>query len=201
MFFFHHSHPHRILKNLVVLEDKTFTVHRPMKLLQKYQFIPQPIEHVFSFYADVRNLPQLLPKFMGFEILKQPNRPLQKGDHLKYKVSLFGIPFYWESEIPIFDPPYRFVDTQTSGPYYRFAHSHNFIEVEHGTLVLDTVAYQSLPTPLHLIGDLWVAPTLEAIFASRQQKIADHFQAPNLLNTTELSYIPNLNEERPQEFD
>ena len=64
---------------------------------------------------------------------------LEKGTLLDYRLRLRGIPIRWQSEICAWEPPYRFVDRQTKGPYSLWVHEHTFTEKKGGTTIGDRV--------------------------------------------------------------
>jgi ligand-binding SRPBCC domain-containing protein len=63
----------------------------------------------------------------------------------------FGIKQKLTVRITEFDFPNRFVDEMEKGAFKRFYHTHEFIEKENGTLMIDTFDYTS---PFGLVGKL-----------------------------------------------
>ena len=94
---------------------------------------------------------------------------------IDYKLRLHGIPIRWQSEISIWEPPTRFVDRQTRGPYRLWHHEHSFVERDGGTLVIDHVNYR--PPGGRLVNRLFVVPDLRKIFGFRMQKLSELFGA------------------------
>jgi len=87
---------------------------------------------------------------------------------------LRGIPLRWQSEISVWDPPRRFVDRQTKGPYSLWVHEHVFADHDCGTIVGDRVEYA---VPGGRLVQRWlVAPDLERIFAFRRQRLRQIFK-------------------------
>jgi len=86
---------------------------------------------------------------------------------------LRGIPLRWQSEITVWEPPRRFVDRQTRGPYSLWVHEHIFKEQDGGTLIGDRVEY-AVPGG-RLAQKLLVAPDLERIFKYRHQVLQELF--------------------------
>ena len=66
------------------------------------------------------------------------------GTLLDYKLRVHGLPLRWQSEITVWEPPFRFVDEQRHGPYRKWKHTHTFEEKPGGTLCLDHVEYAVL---------------------------------------------------------
>jgi ligand-binding SRPBCC domain-containing protein len=139
------------------------------------QRVARPLAIVFPFFAEARNLEAITPPWLHFRILNQGPIVLRRGTIIDYRLRLHGIPFRWQSVIDDWDPPVRFVDRQTRGPYRLWRHEHRFEERDGGTLIRDEVMYAILGP--RWIGRLLVAPSLERIFAYRRQIIARHFAA------------------------
>src|SRR5262249_1609165 len=140
--------------------------------------IPRPLDEVFPFFADARNLERITPAFLDFHFLTPLPIVMQSGTLIDYQIRLFGLPFKWQTRIEEFEPPHRFVDIQTRGPYRLWRHTHEFREIAEGTLVVDRVRYE---LPLGLLGTLahalFVGRTLQKIFDFRQQtlgRMLDH---------------------------
>ncbi|MDH3443620.1 MAG: CDP-paratose 2-epimerase, partial [Deltaproteobacteria bacterium] len=79
----------------------------------------------------------------------------------------------WQSEIAVWDPPLRFVDRQTRGPYRLWVHEHKFISKQGGTIVEDSVQYAALGGGI--VQRLLVAPDLRRIFSHRHKVLQEIF--------------------------
>ncbi len=101
---------------------------------------------------------------------------IRAGTLIDYRLRLHGIPIRWQSEISVWEPPLRFVDRQTRGPYRLWIHEHRFVEQEGGTLVIDHVNYR-VPGG-SLINRLFIVPDLRKIFGFRMQKLQELFGQP-----------------------
>jgi ligand-binding SRPBCC domain-containing protein len=141
--------------------------------LQTELWLPQPPDRVFKFFADPRNLERITPPWLSFEILTPPDIEIEKGTLLDYRLRLRGIPLCWQSEIAVWEPPHRFVDRQTKGPYSLWVHEHTFTENDTGTTVGDRVEY-AVPGG-RLIHKFLVAPDLEKIFQYRRKILEEIF--------------------------
>lgn len=141
-------------------------------ILEHEQFIPRPLAEVFPFFADAGNLEAITPEFLNFRILTPRPIPMHPGSLIDYQIKLFGVPMKWRTRIEEFEPPNRFVDVQLRGPYKLWHHTHEFREVEGGTLMTDRVRYQLYLGPLGWLAHaLWVRRTLTRIFEHRRQTI------------------------------
>jgi ligand-binding SRPBCC domain-containing protein len=135
--------------------------------------LPQPLENVFPFFSDARNLERLTPDWLKFEVLTPGPVEMAVGTLIEYRLRLRGLPIRWRSEITAWEPPYRFVDEQRRGPYRAWIHEHTFEEREGQTLARDRVLYDHLGG--RLINRLLVAPDVAKIFAFRRQKMEEIF--------------------------
>ena len=155
-----------------------------MPVFQTRQWVPRPLEEVFGFFAEARNLERITPPFLRFSICDSGEIPMREGTMIDYKLRLHGLPLRWRSLIEAWEPGVRFVDTQVKGPFERWWHEHRFHEAPGGTWVEDTVHYE---LPLGRLGQAlagwWVARDVAKIFAYRHQAIDElfpprHAQAP-----------------------
>lgn len=146
--------------------------------LQMEQWVPQPIEKVFSFFSEARNLETITPSHLGFRIVHMSTDKIESATRLTYRLQVHGVPFTWQSMILDWDPPRRFTDIQVEGPYQFWAHTHDFIEKDGGTLIRDHVYYR---VPLWLLGEVILHPfirrDLESIFQYRWEKVAEIFKS------------------------
>jgi hypothetical protein len=140
--------------------------------LIREQWISKPIEEAFDFFSRPENLEEITPPWLGFRIVNA-DRQLHTGSLINYKLRVRGLPMRWTSEITVWEPPYRFVDTQVRGPYKLWHHTHRFSAQNGGTLIGDHVDY-ALPFGIfgQLAHALMVRRDVETIFRYRQQRLA-----------------------------
>jgi ligand-binding SRPBCC domain-containing protein len=136
--------------------------------------IPAPIDTVFSFFSDARNLQRITPPFLNFRLLSSPSE-MRKGARIDYRLRLRGVPFKWQSEITAWEPGVRFRDEQRRGPYRYWKHVHLFTADDEGTVVEDGVDYDVAGG--RYVHDWIVAPELMRIFTYRQHKLQEIFGA------------------------
>jgi len=146
--------------------------------LERSLFLPRPREEVFAFFSDAANLERITPPFLNFHIITARPIAMKPGAIIDYKLRLYGIPFQWRTLIETFDPPVSFSDVQVTGPYRRWHHLHEFVEVPGGTEMRDRVDYE-LPFPLFapIVHPLFVRRSVQQIFDYRNKIISEIFGA------------------------
>jgi ligand-binding SRPBCC domain-containing protein len=145
--------------------------------LESRIWLRRPLELVFPFFADARNLEQLTPPWLRFQVLTAGEIRIAAGTRIDYRLRLRGIPIRWQSEITEWNPPRRFVDEQRGGPYRLWIHEHLFREHNGLTLAEDHVQYAVLGGAL--VNRLLVEPDLARVFRYRRRKLAELFgEAP-----------------------
>ncbi|MGE5219872.1 MAG: SRPBCC family protein [Chloroflexota bacterium] len=138
-------------------------------------WLPAPRDRVFEFFADPGNLERLTPPWLHFEIITPPGTVIRQGVLLDYRLRLRVLPLRWQSEISVWEPPHRFVDRQTKGPYSLWVHEHTFADHDGGTRVGDRVQY-AVPGG-RLVQKFFVAPDLDRIFRYRHRVLEEIFAA------------------------
>ena len=141
--------------------------------LDRSQVLPGTPDEVFPFFADARNLEAITPPILRFEVVTPDPIEMGVGTLIQYRLQLHRVPVRWLTSIQAWDPPYRFVDTQVSGPYPLRHHTHTFEPHPGATLMRDIVRYA---IPFGPLGDvahrLFVQRDVEAIFDFRREELA-----------------------------
>ncbi len=141
------------------------------------QFLPLPIDKVFPFFADAYNLEKITPQLLSFKIESVSTPEVQKNTEIVYTLKVHGIPMRWRTDIAEWNPPHQFVDNQLSGPYKCWHHTHSFVEVPGGTLMIDRVKIQ---LPMGYLG--WIVARLPVladvtkIFSYRRKSIFSYLK-------------------------
>jgi len=138
-------------------------------------FIPLSPEQVFPFFCDVANLQRITPPELDFRILTPLPIDIGLGTTVDYHLRLFGLPFSWTSRITHWEPPFKFVDEQVSGPYKEWIHTHSFHSQSGGTTMEDHVSYRLPYPPLGEMAYPLVWTHLQRIFSYRQGVIRQVF--------------------------
>lgn len=149
----------------------------PIHRLHLQQYIDRPLDEVFSFFAEARNLERITPPWLRFEVQGDESIPMTVGTHIDYRLHVHRIPIRWTSRIEEWEPGVSFIDRQVRGPYALWHHRHTFAAEGSGTVVGDEVHYA---VPLGRLGELahplFVARDLRRIFDYR------HAAVPRLLS-------------------
>lgn len=122
-------------------------LRNPEHILRSRTLLPRSVEESFDFFSDASNLERITPPELRFRIVPPVPQEIREGTLIDYRLSLFGLPFGWRTEITRWAPPFEFVDTQLSGPYAQWIHRHTFTPSDGGTIMEDEVRYR-LPVPL-----------------------------------------------------
>jgi len=143
------------------------------------QWLPRPLEEVFAFFSDARNLEAITPPWLQFHVLTPQPIMMGAGTLIDYRLRVRGLPLRWQSEITAWEAPRRFIDEQRRGPYRQWLHEHLFAERDGGTLVRDRIDYAVPGGPLApLLHRWWVGPDVQTIFAFRHRQLEERFGKP-----------------------
>jgi uncharacterized protein (TIGR01777 family) len=149
------------------------------RVLEASQWVPRPIEQVFPFFSEAKNLEQITPEFLNFNIVDVSTPQIELGTRIRYKLKIRGVPAGWLTHISAWSPPHRFVDEQEKGPYAKWHHTHSFEPMAGGTLLKDRVLFR---LPVGFLGDVvagaLVKNDVSKIFQFRRQKITELFGGP-----------------------
>ena len=139
--------------------------------------VEAPLAEVFDFFSHPRNLAEITPAEMGFEILGDPPAEVREGLLIDYRVRVAGLPLRWRTLIRDYEPGRRFVDVQLRGPYRSWEHEHRFAaDGAARTRMTDRVVYRLPFGPLGRVAhSLFVAAELRKIFDHRAAAIGRRF--------------------------
>ena len=142
-------------------------------VLEREQLLPRPVDEVFAFFAQARNLERITPAWLRFEVLTPAPIDMRRGTLIRYRLRIHAVPLRWISRIEEWESGRVFVDRQLRGPYRLWDHRHEFVDCDEGTVVRDRVRYA---LPLGRLGGLahaaFVRRDLERIFDFRQAAVA-----------------------------
>ena len=148
-----------------------------MYQLIKKQCVKTDLQTCWDFFSSPRNLKEITPDYMGFDVLTEIPEKMYEGLMIEYKVTpLLNIPMNWITEIKYVHDKEFFVDEQRKGPYKIWHHEHHFKAVEGGVEMTDIVSYE---IPLGFLGRLMhplvVKKKLEEIFEYRVKRVDEIF--------------------------
>jgi uncharacterized protein (TIGR01777 family) len=173
----HHNFSYRFptidsaLTNIFLPEGK-----KGAYVFEAVQWVPKPVDEVFSFFSEAKNLEVITPKWLNFQIKNMSTPTIQKGSLINYRLRIKGVPAGWRTLIGQWSPPHMFVDEQLKGPYSLWHHTHKFESSHMGTLMEDRVIYR---VPLGPIGDLvrliMIKSDIQKIFRHRFKIVNEVF--------------------------
>ncbi len=175
---FTYKHPtiDSALEEIFVPEGK-----RGAYVFEASQWVPRPVDEVFSFFSEAKNLEVITPEWLNFHIKKMSTPTIQEGSLIDYRLKIKGVPAHWRTLIGRWSPPHMFVDEQLKGPYSLWHHTHKFEASHAGTLLEDRVIYK---VPMGPIGDLvrviMIKSDIHKIFRHRFKVVNDLFNGKRL---------------------
>jgi len=142
--------------------------------LRQVQYIDEPIEKVFDFFSEAKNLEKITPEYLKFRITYQSTPKIKEGTIFKYKLRVHGLPVKWKTNIINWNTNEQFTDYQVKGPYKVWYHTHTFYQIGDGVLMVDDVLYK---LPFAYFGELFglwlVKKDVPDIFNYRAQVMSD----------------------------
>lgn len=137
------------------------------------------MSEVFPFFAAAENLGVITPPELGFRIDSELPIEMRSGALIEYTIRLYGLPMRWRTLITKWNPPYSFEDTQLTGPYAKWVHTHQFVDDRGGTTIEDRIEYA---LPFGFAGRIAhpvVSAQLKRIFSYRETVLLGRFTAPS----------------------
>jgi ligand-binding SRPBCC domain-containing protein len=145
---------------------------------KREQKVNSTLEEVWDFISSPRNLKEITPDYMGFDITTE-NLPekMYPGMIISYTVTpLLGIKTTWVTEITQVKDKVYFVDEQRVGPYTIWHHEHFIEPIEGGVLMKDIVSYKP---PFGFLGSiantLVIKKKLNEIFNYRTKALDERY--------------------------
>jgi ligand-binding SRPBCC domain-containing protein len=146
------------------------------------QLISAPVEEVWDFISSPKNLKEITPDYMGFEITSRNlSEKIYPGMIISYTVKpVLGVRMIWVTEITHIEEMRYFVDEQRIGPYSMWHHQHFIEPTDQGVLMTDIVSYSP---PLGFLGvlanNIFIRKQLKAIFNYRENILEKRFPEAN----------------------
>lgn len=151
-----------------------------MHLICETQDVSAPVEEVWEFLKNPKNLNQITPSDLRFEFLDPLPEEMYNGLILRYRIQipLFGR-WNWVTEIKHIRDGVAFVDEQRFGPYRFWHHYHEARPIPGGTRIIDRVHYMMPFGSLgKLVHALFVRRMVGQIFAHRRIRLEEIFGPP-----------------------
>ena len=146
--------------------------------LEQTQFLPISLDTAWNFFATPKNLNEVTPTDMVFEITSNLPDKMYEGLMITYKIRpMLNIPINWCTEITHIKEREFFVDEQRLGPYNIWHHEHHFKEADGGVLMTDLLHYDIGKSICGWIaGELFVHKKVKEIFSYRYQVLENYFK-------------------------
>jgi ligand-binding SRPBCC domain-containing protein len=147
----------------------------PNGSLMRFQFeqriaLPRPV--VFAFHEDPEHLVLLHEGWAAFRMIHHSGRVNQESK-IWFETTIAGIlPVAMGFEHIVYEPPLRIGEQLIHGPFRKFTHTHEFDEINTGTIVRDLL---DVELPWYYGGEfvmkLFVAPMLQRAFRLRGETL------------------------------
>lgn len=146
------------------------------KIVHK-QIIKAPKEICFDLARDVEVHTKTTTPTKEKAVAGVTEGLLEEGDIVTWEATHFDIRQRLTAKIVSMERPHQFKDTMVKGAFHSFNHTHEFIEISEGTLMIDTFDYKS---PLGILGIL-----ADKLFLERYMKQFIAFRAMELKKIAE----------------
>jgi len=146
--------------------------------LKQEQFLPINLEEAWQFFATPKNLNEITPEDMVFEIISDLPNTMYEGLFINYRLKpMLNIPINWCTEITHIKEKEYFVDEQRKGPYTIWHHEHHFKAVEGGVLMTDILHYDVGKWIFgRIAGRLFINKKVKSIFDHRNKVLETYFK-------------------------
>ncbi|ALC90742.1 cell division protein [Bacillus sp. FJAT-18017] len=122
-----------------------------MPVIQHIEWINAPIEVCFDLARNVDIHIQTTSATKERAVGGITKGLLEFGDSVTWEAVHFGIKQRLTAKVTMMEKPQIFVDVMVKGAFASFEYTHQFVEEEGGTLMMDTFKYKS---PFGVIGIL-----------------------------------------------
>lgn len=105
--------------------------------------IEAPVERCFALSLSIDAHTDSMAPSGERAIAGTTSGQIGPGESVTWSARHFGVRFRMTSRITTHEPPTRFIDEQTSGPFARWWHEHEFHAVHDGTLMIDRIEFDA----------------------------------------------------------
>ena len=129
--------------------------------------IKQPLNNVFDFYSNPRNINLLTPWFA--KVSCTPEKKISKNEVFTIEINMFGIKNKVEILIKNYEENKLFTDLQIKGPFNYWEHNHIFKYENNETIMYDVINYNS---KFKLLDKMYIFHLIfKILFYYREKKI------------------------------
>ena len=141
------------------------------------QYLNSDIKSVWEFASSPKNLKQITPDYMLFNITSENQDKMYPGMIISYQIApILKLKLNWVTEITHVIENIFFVDEQKIGPYALWHHQHLFEVVDKRVKMTDILTYK---LPFGFIGrlanTLFIEKQIKSIFEYRRIKMHQLF--------------------------
>jgi ligand-binding SRPBCC domain-containing protein len=143
-----------------------------MPIIKHKQFIKAPAEVCFDLARNVNIHTKTTAKTKEKAVGGVMKGLLEEGDTVTWEATHFGIKQRLTAKVTHMEKPIKFVDIMVKGAFSSFTHTHQFVEVKDGTLMIDTFEYKSPFGVIGLINDkLFLEKYMTVFITSRAKEL------------------------------
>ena len=129
--------------------------------------IKQPLNNVFDFYSNPKNINLLTPWFAKVSCI--PEKKISKNEVFTIEINMFGIKNKVEILIKNYEENELFTDLQIKGPFNYWEHNHIFKYENNETIMYDVINYNS---KFKLLDKMYIFHLIfKIVFYYREKKI------------------------------
>jgi ligand-binding SRPBCC domain-containing protein len=144
------------------------------RLFEQQQWTHKPLNEVFDFFSDVKNLEELTPPLLNFKVKGKSTENIQEGTKIYYKLKIRGIPASWTSLITNWQPMSQFADVQLKDLTLSGTIVILFRNLAGGVLLEDKIVYR---LPFSRYGgnllNWFIRKDIKTIFSYRRNRIKE----------------------------
>ncbi|MED3910610.1 SRPBCC family protein [Peribacillus simplex] len=149
-----------------------------MPVIEYQQFIKAPVELCFDIKRSVDIHTKTTAKTKEIAVDGVTEGLLEEGDTVTWEAIHFGIKQRLKAQVTFMEKPNKFVDIMVKGAFHSFVHTHQFIEKQGGTIMIDKFQYKSPLGPIGVLADkLFLEKYMREFIVSRAKalkKIAEN---------------------------
>ena len=143
-----------------------------MPIIKHKQLIKAPIEKCFDLARNVDIHMKTTSKTKEKAVGGVTTGLLEEGDIVTWEAVHFGIKQRLTSKVVYMERPNKFVDIMLKGAFKSFTHTHQFIEENNGTLMIDVFDYVSPLGSIGVIADqLFLEKYMKEFISSRAKEL------------------------------